>query len=702
MTTQPLAEQPTPATAQPGASAWGRGRNKGKKEAVPPTIRAARGQRQLPHDDDLLDVCYAKFLAQQARDPAAVDHIQDVWLGRPETMESHQHVVNLGIEFDLWKTSDLRAALQQYNLGTAWSALQDKIRVFKSSNTTMTFVTYSKATSKLLSNMSFQLSPTKHFTVPYSSRFSKNYHVTFRDVADPVLQQNLGIELHNLTQAVFCMTNPSLDDTFLSADLMVLFACDHVPPAIEKLRELTVLDSTGMQHTCVFHHRWASLNAEKPPSIAARHLAKAQATAAAAAKKASQSRPPANPPSTQTPLTTSPPTSNFSNAPGSSYPMSSNLSSILNPASPETEATVPTTHQGSAMTASARPNSLMASQMRAAGPAATFRVPNNPIHPRSPKSTPTTTSNTFDVLEPDENEDMPEANDTDGVAATTDQTPPQVRPEENVDMDTNTNHDDDAGASGGFAIGQAPALVRTPTSDKRAPLQAKHKPPGKSKKPSGSASSILTNIKNLSSSESLSLVRPQIWSINSERVSTYIAARAIQRHVAFHAHDATSIQDHVTNIVNTHNLSTDDPLSIYAATYPNKQTSPVFWALAALDVMLLTRDGPDPLARYLDAATMCSDTWLKDPTYHDGFLDDSYLFQLGHKPTFLARLRSKPGMPKEFKTALKVLKSIPLHGSLVPWAGPRRSLSAGLASADVNALLATVTAELDGSTPSQY
>ena len=99
MTTQPLADPPTPETTQPGAHAWGRGRKKGKTEAVPPTIRAARGQRQLPHDDDMLDVCYAKFLAQQARDPNAVDHIQDVWLGC-ETMESYQHVVNLGLEFD--------------------------------------------------------------------------------------------------------------------------------------------------------------------------------------------------------------------------------------------------------------------------------------------------------------------------------------------------------------------------------------------------------------------------------------------------------------------------------------------------------------------------------------------------------------------------------------------------------------------------
>jgi len=66
---------------------------------------------------------------------------------------------------------------------------------------------------------------------------------------------------------------------------------------------------------------------------------------------------------------------------------------------------------------------------------------------------------------------------------------------------------------------------------------------------------------------------------------------------------------------------------------------------------------------------------MQDATYHGGPLDDSSLFQLGHKPAFLSRMRPKLGITKEFQNAIKLLKSIPLQGSLVPWAGLRRSLN---------------------------
>ena len=331
----------------------------------------------------------------------------------------------------------------------------------------MTFVTYSKATSKLLSNMSFQLSPTKHFTVPYSSRYSKNYHVTFRDVADPVQQQNLGIELHHLTKAVFYMTSPSLDDTFLSADLMVLFACDHVPPVIEKLRELTVLDSIGMQQTWVFHHRWASLSADKPQSVAARHLAKAQAAAAAEAKKASQAATRTDSP-TPPRAPSSPTTNNSLRAPGAASTSSSKLSRLLNPVSTATEATVPTTSADSAMADTARSDFPLAAQAPVAGLAASFQPSTNPIRLRSPKSNPTVTSNVFDALIPDENEDMAE----------------------DTALDT---------ALGGFAIGRVLSSVRPTTLEKRVPLQEKRKSKAKPKKFTGSPISVMTNIKTLSS-----------------------------------------------------------------------------------------------------------------------------------------------------------------------------------------------------------
>ena len=138
-----------------------------------------------------------------------------------------------------------------------------------------------------------------------------------------------------------------------------------------------------------------------------------------------------------------------------------------------------------------------------------------------------------------------------------------------------------------------------------------------------------------------------------------------------------TIKDHIEATTSSNQLGSNDSMSVYAATYPDKQTSPVFWALAAMDLMVLTRDGPDPLHRYLDVSTLCSDTGLAAVTYHDGLLDDACLFQLAHKPSFLASLRSKPGMPRKFRTAIKLLSRIPTKGSVVLWAGPRRSLSAG-------------------------
>lgn len=613
-------------------------------------------------------------------DPDSVDHITDVWLGRPESMESYLHVVNIGAAYSNYSNTDLRTALQRFNLGTDWSSLQDKIRVYKSSKTSMTFVTYSKETSKLIANLAFRLSDTgKPLTVTQSSRFEKNYHVTFRDVPDPVVQRNLGIALHRLTRSVFCMTNPTLDDAYQNADLMVLFACTSVPPEIKDLRELTVEDSTGMENTYVFQHRWHSLNKTTPPSMkwledkkkaeaAAKAAAKAVAKATAAPAATTRRKAPSEAPSDQTPAP-------FARAHATNGRL--DLQQLLNPSNTTPTVTEPISRGDIAMEESSRPVTPMATPTSAPIDAAAFQLPTHTARPRSPAPRPASTANSFDAFTLDDTEEKEDDEQDDD------------------DMDAEAA---DGSSTPYFSLGSAPPA--SPAA-KRTSVKARSKPTTKRSTKSRVCTTVVSHIAQLNHTSDLHLVQPHVWSKDSTRAVPYIAARAVERHVALHTHDATSVQDHVTNLTRDHGLQSTDPSAVFALTYPTKSDSAIYFSLASIDVMLLTWADKTTPIDYHDGSSICAATGLDSVSYHDDLLTDASLLSVVHATKAQALMRRKVGMPSEFKTAAKLLRQVPV-GPATYWTRRRSSLAAGRLPTDIRQRIAASTVAMPSESPTQY
>jgi len=100
-------------------------------------------------------------------------------------------------------------------------------------------------------------------------------------------------------------------------------------------------------------------------------------------------------------------------------------------------------------------------------------------------------------------------------------------------------------------------------------------------------------------------------------------------------------------------------MTIFDATYPDKHTSPVYWALAGMDLLLLTRVAADALANYTTPDNIHRDTGVDDVRYVDGLLTDASLFQIACAPKTQHLLITVHGMPRAFKQAAKLFSLSP-------------------------------------------